>query len=107
MKFGVKLSKALPAYNVFTACDYRAAFSRKGIVQQMKFFLKHEFAQELFGSMGGNDNGETILNKIKKYTCKIYSVTTLAIINELFIETAPPNLFRKIGVRKNSGKIIH
>ena len=33
--------------------------------------------------MGGNDIEETILNKIKKYTCKIYSEATLSTINEV------------------------
>ena len=33
--------------------------------------------------MGGNNIEETILNKIKKYTCKIYSEATLSTINEV------------------------
>ena len=76
-KFGSSLCNALPAFHVFTGCDYTASFKRKGKVALFKLLEKSIKAREVFTEMSTDISlKSSILERVEKYLRLLYGKKT-------------------------------
>ena len=76
-KFGSSLCNALPAFPVFTGCDYTASFKRKGKAAPFKLLEKSIETREVFTEMSTEISlNSSILERVEKYLCLLYGKKT-------------------------------
>lgn len=87
--------KALPAWYIYTGCDYEASFYGKGRKTCFKHFEKNSEYQVAFANFGLFEPTERDIQLIEKYTCQLYNVETDQ------INDARVKIFRKAYKTKN------
>ena len=71
-KTGDPVCKSLPVYHAFPVCNCTVSFSWKREVHPLKYLEKDETVQEVFGSMGFDENvSEETFSTIEHYVCTI------------------------------------
>ena len=100
---GDPVCKSLPAYHVFTGCDYTTTFSRKGKVHPLKYLEKDETMQEVFGSTIFDEKvSEETFSTIEHYVCTIYGKPKLKLVNESRLD-----IFLKKYKSKSKNEVIN
>ena len=86
-KFGSSLCNALPAFHVFTGCDFTASFKRKGKVAPFKLLDKSIEAREVFTEKSDEISLNTsILERVEKYLCLLYGKKTCDSIDDVRLQ---------------------
>lgn len=66
--------KALPAWYIFTGCDYEPSFYGKGRKTCFKYFEKSTEYQVAFANFGMHEPTDRDIELIEKYTCQLYNM---------------------------------
>lgn len=70
---GPELCGSLPAFHAITACDYTAAFFRKGKLGPFKILEKSRRLQQVFSSFGDSESlNDEQISVVEEFTCMIY-----------------------------------
>lgn len=67
--------KSLPAWYIFTGCDYEPSFFGKGRKTSFKYFEKNAEYQLAFANFGLHEPSERDVQLIEKYICELYGTT--------------------------------
>lgn len=100
--FSWQFINALPAWHVFSGCNYEPSFYRKGKKSCLKLLEKRMEYQLAFGALGDHsDVSEGTISTLEEFTCHLYNT------NEKSVNKARQKIFENsYRVKMSTGKLI-